>query len=283
MRLGTIRLDEGATAAGRLDEDRITLLPYEDVGALLASGPGWRERAEGADGRPVPASGADLAPVTPHPEKILCVGVNYRDHIAEVGAEPPEHPTIFAKYARSLIGPYDDITLPTGSDAVDWEVELGVVIGETVRDVRADRAWDAIAGYTIVNDISMRDWQFRTSQFLQGKTFEASTPVGPYLVTPDEVGHARACVLTCAVDDDVMQKSVTSELVFSAAEIISYISSFITLVPGDLIATGTPGGVGGARKPPVYLAPGQTVTSRIDGLGELVNRCVAPTPAPAGR
>ncbi|GLZ09087.1 ureidoglycolate lyase [Actinomadura sp. NBRC 104412] len=278
MRLTTIRLQDGdgmTTAAGRLDGDLISVLPYPDVGALLAAGPDWRERAAQAGDRTVPVSEASFAPLVPRPEKVLCVGANYRDHIAEAGMEVPRYPTLFAKYARSLIGPYDDIVLPANSDAVDWEVELGVVIGEVARNIDREAAWDVIAGYTIVNDISMRDWQLRTSQFLQGKTFEASTPVGPYLVTPDEVGHARAADLTCAVDDDVMQKSVTSELVFSAAEIVSYISSFITLVPGDLIATGTPGGVGAARKPPLFLTDGQTLTSRIDGLGEQVNRCVA--------
>ena len=278
MRLTTIRLKDGdgmTTAAGRLDGDLISVLPYPDVGALLASGPDWRERAARAGDRTVPVSEASFAPLVPRPEKVLCVGANYRDHIAEAGIEVPRYPTIFAKYARSLIGPYDDIVLPANSDAVDWEVELGVVIGEVARNIDQEAAWDVIAGYTIVNDISMRDWQLRTSQFLQGKTFEASTPVGPYLVTPDEVGHARAAGLTCAVDDDVMQKSVTSELVFSAAEIVSYISSFITLVPGDLIATGTPGGVGAARKPPLFLTDGRTLTTRIDGLGEQVNRCVA--------
>lgn len=280
MRLTTIRR-AGATAAGRVDGDQITVLPFTDVGALLAAGAGWRDRAEAATGDTVPLAEADFAPLVPRPEKVLCVGVNYRDHAAEFGADPPEYPTLFAKYARSLIGANDDLVLPHNSQAVDWEVELGVVIGGVVRHASPDDALAAVAGYTIVNDVSMRDWQLRTSQFLQGKTFEASTPVGPFLVTPDEVDHARALGVTCLVDDDVMQKSVTSELVFSVAEIISYVSSFITLVPGDLIATGTPAGVGGARRPPRFLAPGQTLRSRIDGLGEQANRCLPPVPAGA--
>ncbi|QFG21341.1 fumarylacetoacetate hydrolase family protein [Actinomadura sp. WMMB 499] len=279
MRLTTIRRADG-TAAGRVDGDRITVLPHADLGALLAE-PGWRERARTATGDTLPLATADFAPLVPRPEKVICVGINYRDHIAEVGAEAPEHPTLFAKYARSLIGARDDLVLPGNSGAVDWEAELGVVIGSTARHLDRDAALEAVAGYTIVNDVSMRDWQLRTSQFLQGKTFEASTPVGPFLVTPDEVGHAGALGISCLVDGEVVQRSVTSELVFSVAEIVSYVSSFITLVPGDLIATGTPGGIGATREPPRFLAPGQTLTTRIDGLGEQANRCLAPLPAGA--
>jgi acylpyruvate hydrolase len=232
----------------------------------------------------VPVAEADFAPLTPRPEKVICIGVSYRDHVAEVGMEMPRFPTIFAKYSRSLIGAYDDIVLPVNSSAVDWEVELGLVIGATVRNADEQEAWAAVAGYTVVNDVSMRDWQLRTSQFLQGKTFEGSTPVGPWLVTPDEVDHARRLRLVCSVDHEVVQESVTDELVFSVGEIVSYLSSIITLVPGDLIATGTPAGVGAARKPPVFLSAGQTLRSSIDGLGEQANRCVradATTAAPA--
>ncbi|WP_245552429.1 fumarylacetoacetate hydrolase family protein [Nocardia aobensis] len=253
----------------------MTLLPYESVSALIASGADWRIRAAELDGgRTIHLDSVDFAPLTPTPEKIICVGVNYRSHISEIGIDEPSHPTLFAKYNRSLIGAYDDIVLPETSEAVDWEVELGVVIGTSIRDVPEEEALDAVAGYTIVNDVTMRDWQFRTSQFLQGKTFEGSTPVGPFLVTPDEAEHARDLGITCSVDHDVMQKSATSELVFSVAQIISYISTFITLAPGDLIATGTPAGVGAARTPPVYLTAGNTLRSAIDGLGEQINRCV---------
>ncbi len=274
MRFATIRVDDGCSA-GRVDGEEVTLLPFRSVSALIASGPDWQTRAaqlEGGD--TVRLDSAQFAPLTPTPEKIICVGVNYRSHISEVGIDEPSHPTLFAKYHRSLIGAYDDIVLPENSEAVDWEVELGVVIGKEIRNVGENEALDAVAGYTIVNDVTMRDWQFRTSQFLQGKTFEGSTPVGPFLVTPDEAGHARDLSIICSVDQDVMQKSSTSELVFSVAQITSYISTFITLAPGDLIATGTPAGVGAARKPPVYLTAGKTLRSEIDGLGEQINRCV---------
>ena len=276
MRLTTVRMD-GRTAAGRVSGDEIALLAFDDVGALLASGPDWRARADGAGtGETLAVDEAGYAPLVVRPEKVICVGLNYRDHAAEAGLEEPAYPTLFSKYGRSLIGPFDELVLPANSSAVDWEVELGAVIGTPVRDAGEDEAWAAIAGYTVVNDVSMRDWQFRTTQFLQGKAFDSSTPVGPFLVTPDEVDHARALQLTCRVDGEVMQQSSTSELLFSVAEIVSYVSSFITLVPGDLIATGTPGGVGAARQPPVFLSPGQTLTSEIEGLGTQTNRCVAP-------
>lgn len=272
MRLATIRTGE-ATRVGRLDGDTLVLLPFADVGELLASGTDWAERAlEGDDS--VVLSEADFAPVVPQPEKIVCVGLNYRAHAAEANLDLPSYPTLFAKYSRCLIGPHDDLVLPQNSDKVDWEAELGLVIGKPVRHADPATAEAAIAGYTVINDVSMRDWQRRTSQFLQGKTFEASTPAGPYLVTPDELENPRRLRLSCSVDDEVMQDSYTDDLVFSPVEIVAYISEIITLMPGDLIATGTPSGVGGARKPPVFLQPGQTMRTQVEGVGELVNRCV---------
>jgi len=165
--------------------------------------------------------------------------------------------------------------LPSVSEKVDWEVELGVIIGRPVYRASVDEAEAGIAGYTVVNDVSMRDWQRRTLQWLQGKMFERSTPTGPYLVTADEVGTAPDLEVRCEVDDVVMQQSRTSDLLFGAAEIVAYASQAVTLRPGDLIATGTPGGVGNARKPPVYLRPGNVLRTWIEGLGECVNRCVA--------
>jgi acylpyruvate hydrolase len=252
-------------------------LPFDDVGQLVASGPDWVARVANGSGSRISLAEADLAPLTPRPEKIFCVGLNYRDHAKEANLEVPPYPTLFAKYARSLIGAGDALELPSVSDAVDWEIELGVVIGATARHASKAEAESLVAGYTIVNDISMRDWQTRTSQFLAGKTFEHSTPVGPFLVTPDEVDHARALDMSLTVDGEVMQRSSTNQLVFSVGEIISYISSIITLVPGDLIATGTPSGVGHVRKPPVYLKAGNLIECTIEGLGSQSTRCVAPS------
>lgn len=272
MRLTTLRTADGPRAA-RVDGDVLTKLPFEDLGELLATGPDWPTRAA-ADGPRLDLEGADLAPLTPAPEKIVCVGLNYADHAAEAGADVPEYPTLFAKYSRSLLGPCEDLVLPAVSTAVDWELELGVVIGTSIRGADSEEALAAVAGYTIVDDISMRDWQTRTSEYLAGKTFERSTPVGPFLVTPDEVDHARALRMRLTVDGEVMQESCTDQLLFSVAEVISYISQFITLVPGDLIATGTPSGVGAVREPPRFLRAGEVVECEIDGLGSQRTRCV---------
>jgi acylpyruvate hydrolase len=253
------------------------LLDHTDVGALLARERDWRSAAERADGARVALASAEFAPLVPAPRKIICLGLNYRSHIEEMGREAPSHPTLFGKYARSLIGPRDPILLPPESEQVDWEVELAFVIGREVRRARGTEAGDAIAGFTVLNDISMRDWQMRTVQFLQGKTWERSTPVGPALVTPDEVpgGTAPDVVLMCEVDGQVMQQGRTNDLLFGPEEIVEYISAIVTLEPGDLIATGTPAGVGAGRTPPVFLRPGQVVRTAIEGIGELVNECVA--------
>lgn len=278
MRLATIRTSDGTaagTAAVRLDDEVATDTGAADVGELLAE-PDWRARAAAASGRTWPVDGLDYAPLVPRPEKIVCVGLNYRNHILEMGHELPEHPTLFPKYAPTLIGAYDDIVLPDPevSTRVDWEVELAFVIGSSIRHAADDEAaLAAVAGYTVLNDVSVRDWQSHTSQFLAGKSFEGTTPVGPALVTSDDPAAAGPWALQCAVNGTVMQKSETGQLVFDVATLVRYLSTIFTLHPGDLIATGTPGGVGHARKPPVYLSPGDVVTSTIDGIGELRNTC----------
>ncbi len=273
MRLATIRTAAG-TAAVRLDPGGAVHLGASDVGALLAD-EAWAERAASAAGETFALEGLDYAPLVPRPEKIICVGLNYRNHILEMLHELPGHPTLFAKYPPTLIGAFDDIILPDASDAVDWEAELAIVIGTRVRHADDASAAAAIAGWTVLNDISARDWQNRTSQFLQGKCFEGTTPVGPALVTTDEVPADRGLGIRCRVDDRLMQESVTSELLFGPIELVRYISTILTLSPGDIIATGTPGGVGHARTPPVYLHDGQVVTTTIDGVGECRNVCRA--------
>jgi len=200
-----------------------------------------------------------------------------------MGRELPEHPTLFAKYPSALTGPTDPIPLPPESFAVDWEAELAMVVGAAVRRVSPQDAGRAIAGYTIANDVSMRDWQNRTLQWLQGKTFEASTPLGPALVTPDELPGDPAAPdleIRAELDGMVMQLARTGDLLFGPAQAIAYISTFMTLVPGDVILTGTPAGVGAGREPPIYLQPGQVVRVHIEGIGELVNRCEAEGGAP---
>ncbi|CAM3517064.1 fumarylacetoacetate hydrolase family protein [Kibdelosporangium persicum] len=279
MRLATLRVDGRTTAARLLDDRTAVELPAPDLGALLA-GADWRAVAA-RDGARLPVT--DLAPPVPRPGKIVCVGLNYRNHILEMGRELPTHPTLFAKYAEALVGPRDDIALDPASGAVDWEAELAVVIGAAVRHATEDQAAAAIAGFSALNDITMRDWQYRTPQWLQGKTFEGSTPFGPVLVTPDELpgGVRPALALRCTVDGEVVQESTTADLVFDPVALVRYVSTIVTLRPGDVIATGTPGGVGHARDPRRYLRDGSTVSTEIEGIGTLTNvaRGYAPVPA----
>jgi acylpyruvate hydrolase len=270
MKLATLRT-AGGTRAIRVDGERYAELDAADVGELLTRD-NWRAEAEAATADR-PLAGADLAAVVPRPSKILCVGLNYRNHILEMGRELPKYPTLFAKFPEALIGPADPIALPAESGAVDWEAELAVVIGRTVRRAREVEAEGAIAGFSVLNDVTTRDWQYRSPEWLQGKTFEATTPFGPYLVTPDELrgGTAPALTLSCSVDGELVQKAGTDDLVFSPGELVRYASTILTLRPGDVIATGTPGGVGHARKPPRYLRDGARLVTEISGLGRLEN------------
>src|SRR5260370_30342583 len=270
MRFATIRTDQGTTAA-RLDGSVLIPLDAADVGEMLAAGGAGQVR-ERDGAQPVPVPEADFAPVVTRPGKVICVGLNYRSHFLETGRELPEYPTLFAKFAESLTGPRDDLVLPAVSERVDWEVDLGVVIGRPVYRAAPQEASAAIAGYTVTNDVSMRDWQRRTLQWLAGKMFQRSTPVGPYLVTSDEVGDAADLEVRCEVDGAVMQQSRTSDLLFGPAQIVSYASQAITLRPGDLILTGTCGGVGGAGEPPGRQRAGNVRWTRSGGAGAGLNR-----------
>lgn len=275
MRLATLRV-QGETRAARLDGDEYVLLPFRDLGSLLAAGTQWQEVAAQYDGEQVPALDALYAPVVPHPNKIICLGLNYATHVAEMGRDTPQYPTLFAKYDGALIGACDAIELPTVSDRVDWEAELAFVIGRPARHVSKSDALHHVAGYTVANDVTVRDYQRRTREFLSGKTFEATTPVGPVLVTADEFGGVEPDLeIRCDVDGEVMQRSRTSDLLFGIADIVAYVSDIITLVPGDLILTGTPGGVGDGRDPKVYLAEGQTLRTVIENIGETSNVCAS--------
>ena len=276
MRLVTVRID-GTTRAGRVSGDEIVLLDAPDVRAVLEAGPVTSGSLAVADqGGTLALDGADLAPVVPGPDKIVCVGLNYRDHAAETNHPLPTAPIYFAKYRRALTGPYDPIRLPPPevSTSADWEVELAVVIGRPVRNAGPEEALAAIAGFTVLNDVSIRDWQTRTTQFLAGKTFEGSTPVGPALVTADEIGDGSGLGVSCTVDGVTKQSSNTDQLVFGPVELVADLSTIMTLDPGDIIATGTPGGVGMARDPQQWLAPGMVVRTAIEGIGEMVNPCV---------
>jgi 2-keto-4-pentenoate hydratase/2-oxohepta-3-ene-1,7-dioic acid hydratase in catechol pathway len=205
------------------------------------------------------------------PGKIICVGLNYRDHAAEANLDLPARPLLFAKWQTALIGPGDPIVLPPVAHQADFEAELGVVIGTRVRGVAVDDALDAVSGYICVNDVSARDVQMGDGQWTRAKSFDTFCPVGPRVVPAAEVAHPQALGIRCLVNGETMQDSSTAEMVFSVAEVIAFASEAITLEPGDLIATGTPAGVGMARTPPVFLTDGDVVTVEIDGVGTLTN------------
>lgn len=300
MKLATFRQADGTTRAGRIEGDELALLPVAGVGELLSSGEDWRESAAQA-GERIALVDAEFASLVSRPSKVFCIGRNYLAHIREGNpeAELPRFPEIFIKFADSLTGAYDDIPLPSGSgsttlrealraaatagtvsvpvasDFVDWEAELVVIIGKPVRRASEREAETAIAGFTVGNDVSVRDWQFHTSQWTQGKAWESMSPVGPMLVTADELGVRPDLQIRCLVDDVVMQDSRTSDMLFDPVEIVAYLSRIGTLRPGDMIFTGTPSGVGFARKPQVFVRPGQVLTTEIEGIGKTVNSFVA--------
>ncbi len=209
------------------------------------------------------------------PGKIVCVGLNYRDHAEEQGAPLPEAPLLFAKWPNTLIGPGEPIVIPPIVTKCDFEAELGVVIGSRVRDVSAENALEAVAGYICVNDVSARNLQFADGQWTRGKSPDTFCPVGPRLVPRDEVADPQQLAIRAVLNGEAMQESSTANMVFGVAELIAYITQTITLEPGDLIATGTPAGVGAFRKPPVFMHPGDEITIEIEGLGSLTNPVVA--------
>jgi 2-keto-4-pentenoate hydratase/2-oxohepta-3-ene-1,7-dioic acid hydratase in catechol pathway len=210
-------------------------------------------------------------PPIERPGKIICVGLNYRDHADEQGTQPPDHPILFAKWQTSLTGPGEPIVLPPVTNQVDYEAELGVVIGEHVRDVSEAEALDAVRGYICVNEVSARDLQFADGQWTRAKSIDTFCPVGPRLVPPDEIPDPQALRIRCILNGEVMQDSSTAEMIFDVASVIAYASRTMTLEPGDLIATGTPAGVGFTLEPPVFLEDGDEVTVEIEGLGALTN------------
>lgn len=246
-----------------------------DVASFLGQ-PGWRRSAEQAvieEARVLESSEIAFAPLVTTARKIICCGLNYADHIAEMGRSLPEYPTLFVKFADSLCGADEDIRV-RASDKVDWEAELAVMVGSPLYEADESEAAAAIAGYTVANDISMRDWQKRTSQWFQGKAFDATSPVGPVLVTADEFGSEPSFDVSCFVNGERVQHGSTSTLVFSPAKLLSYISTFTRLRPGDLVLTGTPGGVGAGASPPRFLSDGDVVRTEISGLGSLENRVI---------
>jgi len=218
-----------------------------------------------------PASEATLRPVIPNPAKVFCVGLNYQAHIQETGRNDSDYPVLFPKFAASLTGPFDTIDLPSESVQIDYEGELAVVIGKPGRRISADVAGDHVLGYTVANDLSMRDYQYKTHQWMQGKAWDACTPVGPYLVTQDEVDITAQRIST-VLNGEKVQDSTIELLIFSIPRLIATISEFTALGTGDLILTGTPSGVGHRRTPPLYLKPGDVCSVEVTGVGTLRNQ-----------
>jgi acylpyruvate hydrolase len=227
----------------------------------------------------LPLAEVRLLPVVPHPGKIVCVGLNYRAHAEEGGYDVPDYPALFSKFAETLVAAGDPILLPPESAAVDFEAELAFVIGRPVRRARGASALEAVAGYTLANDISMRDYQYRTAQWLPGKNWAASTPLGPFLVTPDEVGDPHELEISLELNGERMQSANTSQFIFDVPTLVATISEFIPLAPGDVVLTGTPSGVGYRRDPKVLLRHGDRVMVEIERVGRLENPVSAESPS----
>jgi 2-keto-4-pentenoate hydratase/2-oxohepta-3-ene-1,7-dioic acid hydratase in catechol pathway len=257
------------TPGGVLDAAELLSAESISVRRLIQEGrlEELRAAAEGSGADPV--ADAELLPPLPDPEKIVCIGLNYRSHAAEAGIDPPEQPTFFAKFRNALAPPGATVALPAASEKVDYEAEIAFVVGRRCREVSADEALDAVAGYTLLNDLSARDLQFATPQWMPGKVFDGSAPCGPAIVTPDEAGAPDSIEFALDLNGERMQDASTSDLIFSVTELIARLSRWMTLEPGDIVSTGTPSGVGSVRQPRVWLKPGDQIVISSPALGEL--------------
>jgi acylpyruvate hydrolase len=275
MRLVTYDAGQGARA-GELRGDAIfdvwgqsESVRAEDrtVSGLLRGG--LLAELQPGEGEGVPVDSVELLPPVGDPDKIVCIGLNYRSHAEEAGIDAPEQPTFFAKFVNALAAPGATVRLPEGTDKVDYEAEVAVVIGARCANVSSGEALDHVAGYMLLNDLSARDWQFATPQWMPGKVFDGAAPCGPALVTPDEAGAHDAIQFKLELNGEVMQDASTGDLIHSVPEVIAHLSQLMTLEPGDLISTGTPSGVGSTRDPRVWLKPGDEIVISSPTLGEL--------------
>jgi len=283
VKLCTFRAGDGPPRAGAWTERGIVDLAEADATLpaslleLLRLGEAGLDRARSAAAAG-PARARErvtLLPPIPQPSKIVCIGLNYRDHAAEVNLPLPEYLTVFAKWPNTLIGDGAAIVIPAESHRVDYEAELAFVVGRPARHVAEADAFAYIAGYTCLNDVSVRDYQSRTSQWTLGKVFDTHGPCGPVLVTPDEIPDPQALRIECSIDGERLQDSSTSQMVFGVARILAELSAVMTLEPGDLVATGTPAGVGTSRSPRRWIRPGERVRVSIERIGVLENPAVA--------
>lgn len=286
MKIATIQTTAGPRAAVFLDSHYVDLhatdraLPA-GVRQLIEGGAAALQAARQAAASPkavkVDAAGVKLLPPVPDPPKIVCLGLNYRDHAAETGAQIPKEPVLFSKYPTALIGHGDNIVLPPVSQEVDYEAELVIVVGTGGRNIKADAALGHVFGYTVGHDVSARDWQLKKDQkqWMVGKTFDTFAPTGPHIVTADELGDPHRLPIRLRLNGQTMQDSNTKQMIFDVATTLAYLSQVFTLQAGDIIFTGTPPGVGIARKPPVWLKPGDVAEVEIEGIGVLRNPVVA--------
>src|SRR6476661_592578 len=284
MRLVTFE-QEGRLRPGVVQTDStvvdLSSLGYPSVLELIGGGSEAIGKVRDFANQPasarLPLSSVRLRAPIPTPRKLICVGLNYRDHAEETGSEIPNVPTIFNKFATAVIGPGDEIVLPKVSNSPDYEAEFAFVIGKGGRRIAADSWRNHIFGYTIVNDVSARDYQRATTQWLMGKTFDTFAPMGPWIVTADSIQDPHALDISLEINGETLQKSNTRELIFKIPDLLVFLSAVFTLEPGDIVSTGTPAGVGGARNPPRFLQPGDDVVVKIPAIGELRNPVVAET------
>jgi 2-keto-4-pentenoate hydratase/2-oxohepta-3-ene-1,7-dioic acid hydratase in catechol pathway len=282
MKLVTFRDKNASVQPGAVLDGKVVGLAaagYPNVISIIAGGPAALDKVRAhATANAASGVGIDsvklLAPI-PRPPKIICIGLNYRDHAIESNMEIPTVPTVFCKFPTSVVGPGDDVVLPKRSEKPDYEAEFAVVVGKGGRYITQDKWREHVFGYMNLNDVSARDFQLATTQWIIGKTFDTFCPMGPYLVTADEIADPHALDISLEIDGVVVQNSNTKHLIFNVPFLLEHLSSVMTLEPGDIISTGTPAGVGLGHKPPRWLKPGEEMVVKVQGLGELRNRCVA--------
>jgi 2-keto-4-pentenoate hydratase/2-oxohepta-3-ene-1,7-dioic acid hydratase in catechol pathway len=277
MRLASFCIDGKATY-GSISGDRVTDfgpvadLPSHDLKSLLTHlSPQLLARLGSVDAPSYPISDITWLPLIPNPDKIVCVGLNYLDHLEETKRPPPAYPVLFLRLASSQVGHLQPLVRPVVSEQLDFEGEVAVIIGRSGRHIRMERALQHVAGYSIYNEASIRDWQQHTHQYTAGKNFPGTGAFGPWLVTADEIGDPKALQLVTRLNAEVMQHSSLANLIFSIEQLVAYISAITELVPGDVIVTGTPAGVGGLRQPPVWMRPGDLIEVEVSQIGRLTN------------
>jgi acylpyruvate hydrolase len=287
VRFATVRTDRGLRLHVKGSEGYVDVADatgdetLSTLAGLAHAGDAGLAAARGAsEGTGVPVEKQQFGPATPDTPRILCLGVNYAEHAIEGGREVPKWPESFVRGMGSVIGPYDDLVAPSLTERFDFEAEVAVIIGKGGRYIRSENAFDAILGYSVMNDGSAREWQRKATQWTPGKNFEGTMPIGPEVVTVDEVDISDVAIRS-TLNGEIMQEARTSMMIVNVARAVEYFSGFTTLRPGDVIATGTPGGVGFARTPPVWLTPGDVIEVFVEGVGTISNKVVAEQGAPA--